>query len=59
MGQARPLFVYFRSFHMKNIAQILYLNNKSVDGMRGTRTRGSDEYTELLRHPKRQELLIL
>ena len=23
MGQTRPLFVYFRSFHMTNIAQIL------------------------------------
>ena len=38
MSQPRPLFVYFRSFHMANIAQILTLNEKSVDGVLGTRT---------------------
>ena len=35
MGQIRPLFVYFRSFHMTNIVQIDY-NEKSVDGVLGT-----------------------
>ena len=38
MVQIRPLFVYFRSFRMTNTAQIDY-NDKSVDGVHGTRTR--------------------
>ena len=38
MGKTRPLFVYFRSLRMTNIAQINY---KSVDGVLGTRTRGN------------------
>ena len=54
MGQFRPLFVYFPSFHMRNIALTDY-NDKSVDGVLGTRTRGlrggrmvgADESTEL------------
>ena len=55
MGQIRPLFVYFHSFRMTNIAQIDY-NDKSVDGVLGTRTRGSgmigpDKPTELWRPP--------
>ena len=53
MGQIRPLFVYFRSFHNANIAQI-DCNDKSVDGVLGTQTRGgrmvgTDESTELWR----------
>ena len=35
MGQIRPLFVYFCSFHMTNTAQIDF-NDKSVDGVLGT-----------------------
>ena len=55
MGQIRPLFVYFPSFRMRNIAQIDYYD-KSVDGVLGTQTRrgrmvGKDESTELWRHP--------
>ena len=55
MGQIRPLFVYFRSFHMTNIVQIDY-NEKSVDGVLGTWTRGGrmlgpDKSTQLWRHP--------
>ena len=34
IGQTRPLFVYFRSFHMT-----FTINDKSVDGVFGTRTR--------------------
>ena len=56
MGQSRPLFVYFRSFHipiqMTNIQFEQYKLKKSVDGVLGTRTRGgmmegADESTEL------------
>ena len=32
MGQIRPLFVYFRCFHMTNIAQIDY-KDKSIHGV--------------------------
>ena len=53
MGQIRPLFVYFRSFHNANIEQI-DCNDKSVDGVLGTQTRGgrmvgTDKSTELWR----------
>ena len=56
MGQTRPLVVYFCSFHMTNIAQFLTFNDKSKDGVLGTRTQGglivgADESTELWRHP--------
>ena len=49
MGQTWPLFVYFPSFHMTNIAQI---NDKSVDCVLGNRTQGgrmvgADESTDL------------
>ena len=42
---------------MTNVAQILTINGKSVDGVLGTRTQcgrmeGADESTELWRHPK-------
>ena len=56
MGQSRPLFVYFRSFHipiqMTNIQFEQYKLKKSIDGVLGTRTRGgrmegADESTEL------------
>ena len=49
-GQTRPIFVYFRSFHTTNIAQIL------LDCVLGTQTRGgrmvgANESTELWRNP--------
>ena len=52
MGQSRPLFVYFRLFHMTQI-------NKSVDGVLATRTRGgrmegTDKSTEQWQHPYKQ-----
>ena len=48
MGQTRPLFVYFRSFHKTNFT----VNDTSVDGGIGNRTWGgrmvgADEFTEL------------
>ena len=48
MGQSRPLFVYFRSFHVTISIQI----EKRIDGVLGIRTRGrrmvgADETTEL------------
>ena len=48
MGQSRPLFVYFCSFHITISIQI----EKSVDGVLGIRTRGrrmvgTDKTTEL------------
>ena len=50
MGQSRPLFVYFRSFHIP--IQMTNINWKSIDGVLGTRTQGgrmegADESTEL------------
>ena len=60
MGQSRPLFVYFRYFHIPIKWQIYNLNNlnwkKNIDGVLGTRTRrrkmeSADESTELWRHP--------
>ena len=52
MGQTRPPFVYFRSLHLANIAQIQVL---------GTRTRGgwmvgADKSTELWRLPYLEDL---
>ena len=52
MGQSRPLFVYFRPFHITNQSQI----EKSIDGLLGIRTRGrrmegTDKTTELWRPP--------
>ena len=54
-NQIRPLFVYFRSFHMTNVAQIDF-NDKSIDGELGSwtyggRMEGADESFELWRHP--------
>ena len=51
-AKTQPLFKY-RSLHTTNIAQILYLNDKSVDGVLGTQTRGdkmvgANESTEQL-----------
>ena len=37
MGQNRPLFVYFRSFH--NVKTNLTIIDKNIDGVLGTRTR--------------------
>ena len=34
------MFVYFRSFYVTNIAQIVALNYKSIDGVLGTQTLG-------------------
>ena len=57
MGQTRPLFVYFFSFHKTNTYSTnLSINDNSVDGELGTRTWGgemvtADESTELWRHP--------
>ena len=53
MGQTLLLLLYFRSFH----TTILTINEKSVDGVFGTWTRGGmmvgpDESTELWRHPQ-------
>ena len=55
MAQIWFLFVSFRFSHGKYSTN-LTINYKSVDGMPGTRTRGSrmvgaDESTELWRHP--------
>ena len=41
MGQILPLFVYSRSFHWTNTAQIRTVNDKNVDSVLETRTRGS------------------
>ena len=54
MGQTRPLFDYFRSFRMTNIAQVDY-DHKSIDAVLGARTWGNrmvgaDESTELWQH---------
>ena len=50
------IFVYFRSFNRKKCSTVLTLNNKSVDGVLGTQTRGgnmvgADESIELWWHP--------
>ena len=55
MGQARPLFVYF-SFFSNDKYSTNTINEKSIDGVLGIRTRGgrmvgADESTELWRHP--------
>ena len=55
MGQSRPLFVYFFSFHIPiQMTNIQF--EQSIDGVLGTRTwvsrmEGTDESTELWRHP--------
>ena len=59
MGQTRPLFLFIFvlfSHHMEKYSTNLTINEKSVDGMLGSRTRGgslegADESTELRRHP--------
>ena len=58
MGQTRPLLVYFRSFsqHNDKYSTNYTINDKSIDGVLGSRTRGgmmegADESTELWRHP--------
>ena len=57
VSQTRPLFVYFHSFNCKYSTKFwLPINDKSVDGVLGTWTRGgrmegADESTELCRHP--------
>ena len=59
MGQTRPLFVYFRPFHMTNIAQILQMKKRRWHAWartQGGRMVGADESTELWRHPKELSL---
>ena len=56
MGQTRPLFYLFRSFSHDKYSTNLTRNDKSIDGVLGTQTRGgrmvgADESTELWRHP--------
>ena len=59
MGLTRPLFgFYFRSFsqHKDKYSTNFTINDKSIDGALGSRTRGGmmegvDESTELWRHP--------
>ena len=56
MDQTQPLFAYFCSFHMTNIARILKMI-KCVDGVLGTRTRcgrmvGAGKSTVLWWHPQ-------
>ena len=64
MGQTRPLFVYFFSFHKTNTYSTnLSINDNSVDGELGTRTWGgemvtADESTELWRHPHDKSFII-
>ena len=55
---AKPgaFFVYFHSFSHDKYSTNLTVNDKSVDGVLGTRTRGgsmvgADASTELWRHP--------
>ena len=52
MGQTRPIFVYFRSLHKEKYSTHLPIYDESIDGVLGTRTRGSrmvgaDESAEL------------
>ena len=56
MGQARPRFVYFLSFHntKTNIAHNLTIIDQSIESELGTRTQGgmmecADESTETRR----------
>ena len=51
MGKIRPLFVYFCSFHMANIAQIDYNDSVLWTRTQGGSIVGADESTELWRHP--------
>ena len=57
MGQTRPIFNYFCSFHMTNLT----IHDKSIDGLLGTQTWGSmmvgtDESTELWHHPWKKRI---
>ena len=63
MGQTRPLFVYFHSFHMTKYSTNT-INEKSVNGVLGTRTQGgkmvgADESTELWRHPNNKLIHLI
>ena len=40
MGQTRPLFVYFSLFSRDKHSSNLTINDKSIDGVLGTRTQG-------------------
>ena len=59
--QTRPLFVYFSFFSHDKYITNLIINDKRVDGVRGTRTQGgrmvgADESTELWQHPSKFEI---
>ena len=59
MDQTRPIFVYFLLFSHDKYSTNFTINDKGVDGVLGTRTRGGvDESTELWRHPKRSLALV-
>ena len=58
MGQTRPLFGLFSFFSQRKdkYSTNFTINDKSIDGVLGNRTRGgmmegADESTELWRHP--------
>ena len=64
---AKPglFLVYFRSFsqHKDKYSTNFTINDKSIDGVLGSRTRGgmmevADESTELWRHPSPVAILI-
>ena len=68
MGLTRPLFCLFSFFSQCKDFENVTINDKSVDGVLGTRTRGpawylalesADESTELWWHPQRILLLYL
>ena len=63
MGQTRPLFGLFSFFSQRKdkYSTNFTINDKSIDGVLGSRTRGgmmegTDKSTELWRHPIRQIL---
>ena len=65
MGQTRPLFGLFLFFSQckDKYSTNFTINDKSIDGVLGSRTRGSmmegaDESTELWRHSKLVLLLL-
>ena len=58
MGKIRPLFVYFCSFHMTNIAEIDYNYGVLWTRTRDGRMVGADESTEQWRYPS-AKLFIL
>ena len=47
MGQSRPLFVYFRSFHIPIQMTNIQFEQYKLTRTRGGRMEGADESTEL------------